>query len=158
MDALNLRCFNLWWSIKFETSNLTPREHLTHNDLPIFITIKVTIQLYDTLWSCLPAQVIINLLECAVANLLFMFSITFNQSKVAVIFSVVLQTYISTKRRRTLAANISKYLGDTNVLQYFGYMRHNLAVPHAFAKVMKVTNHGRLREAKLAWYSPSVTH
>ena len=44
------------------------------------------------------------------------------------------------------------------VLQYFGNVRHNLATLVAFAKVMKVTNHTRLWNAKLTWYFLSATY
>ena len=39
----------------------------------------------------------------------------------------------------------------------FGNVRQNLAALDTFLKVMKLMNHIRLQNAKLAWYSLSVT-
>ena len=33
------------------------------------------------------------------------------------------------------------YLGESKILQYFNNVRYNLAVPDAFAEVVKVMNH-----------------
>ena len=51
-----------------------------------------------------------------------------------------------------------KYKGELNILQYFGYVRHNLTFPDVFAKIMKVKNHIGLSDTDLAWYSLSATH
>ena len=37
------------------------------------------------------------------------------------------------------------HLDEVKVLQYFDKVSHNLAVPNAFAEVVKVTNHTGLR-------------
>ena len=42
-----------------------------------------------------------------------------------------------------------KFLGESNVLQYFGNIRHNLATPNVFANVEKIINHIGLLD--LAW-------
>ena len=46
---------------------------------------------------------------------------------------------------------------ESKVLQYFGYVRHNLAVPAVFTKVLNVTKQTGLWDAKLAWYSQRAT-
>ena len=40
---------------------------------------------------------------------------------------------------------------------YFGNMRHNLVALDVFAKVVKLTNHTRLWDTDVAWYSPNAT-
>ena len=43
------------------------------------------------------------------------------------------------------------------VLPYFGNMKHDSATPVAFAEVLELTNHTRLWDDELAWYSPRCT-
>ena len=45
----------------------------------------------------------------------------------------------------------------SQVLQYFGKVRHNSTSLDAFSKVTKVTNHTGLWEAKLTWYLPNLS-
>ena len=40
------------------------------------------------------------------------------------------------------------YKGKLKVLQYFGHVKHDLAVTDVIDKVMKVINHTELRDAK----------
>ena len=46
--------------------------------------------------------------------------------------------------KRKKKFNFSKIKVESKVLQYYGNMRHNLAVLDAFVEVVKVTNHIRL--------------
>ena len=46
---------------------------------------------------------------------------------------------------------------EFKVFQYFGNVKQNLTVVDDFANVLKVINHSRLWDAKLAWYSPIAT-
>ena len=49
-------------------------------------------------------------------------------------------------------------LGWIKSFAIFGSMRHNSSAPEACAKAVKMTNHTRLWDANLAWYSLRVTH
>ena len=48
-------------------------------------------------------------------------------------------------------------LGWVKSFAIFSNMRHNSTALDAFGKVVKVTNHTRLCDTKLTWYSPSAT-
>ena len=48
-------------------------------------------------------------------------------------------------------------LSESKVLQYFDKVKNNSAALDAFAEVMKMMNYTGLWNAKLAWYSQSVT-
>ena len=100
---------------------------------------------------------------CAMATIFFLYSLiwthhTFgillfkNCSKIFKVFNVSLnlQCKYNTK--------LDTYQGESKVLQYFHKMRHNLAAPNAFAKVLKVTDYIGLWDVKLTWYSPNTTH
>ena len=50
------------------------------------------------------------------------------------------------------------YFGESEVLQNFSNMRHNLAALDTFAGAVKVMNHTGLWDTNLAWYSLSTTH
>ena len=47
------------------------------------------------------------------------------------------------------------YSSESNVLQYFGSVKHNSTVPNSFAMIKNVTNHSRLFDAKLVCKSCS---
>ena len=42
---------------------------------------------------------------------------------------------------------------EREVLLYFGYVKHNLAVLSAFANIMRVMNNTELWDTELTWYS-----
>ena len=49
------------------------------------------------------------------------------------------------------------YLGESEVLQYFGKLQHNTTAPNAFTEDVKVTNQTGQLDADFTRYFPSVT-